>query len=104
MPIECPVRKPTIYRSLNCLEAIQDYLRRDNGELSSFWMSYVDIVETILLTLLCAIRECNWQLQFSAIQALILWCFAYHKLKYACYLPVYYAQMKNITTRYPDIF
>jgi len=35
----------------------QDNLRHGNGDLSSLWMSYVDIVEMILIVLLRAIRE-----------------------------------------------
>ena len=38
-----------------------DYLRNSNGKLCSFWMSYLDIVET-LLNLLRASREGNWEL------------------------------------------
>ena len=82
----------------------QDHYRHDNGGLSSFWMSYVDIVETILLALLRATREGNWQLHLSAIQVKISWCFAYDKVNYARYLPVYYAQLSNLQTRPPGVF
>jgi len=49
----------------------QDHIRHDNGDLSSFWMSYLDIVETILLALLGTIREDYWQLHLSVIQPFI---------------------------------
>jgi len=51
----------------------QDHLHHDNGDLSSFRMSYVDIVETILLALLRTIPEGNWSLHLPAIQSLIPW-------------------------------
>ena len=42
-----------------------DYLRNSNGKPSSFWMSYLDIVE-ILLNLLRASREEDWELHLTA--------------------------------------
>ena len=47
-----------------------DYLRNSNGKLSSFWMSYLDIVE-ILLNLLRASREGDWELHLTAIRKMI---------------------------------
>ena len=38
------------------------FLRHDNGPLSAFWMSYVDIVGQILLGLIRASREGDWLL------------------------------------------
>ena len=67
-------------------------------------MSYEDIVETVLLGLLCASREGNWPLHLSVIQAMIPWCFAYDKINYARYLPAYYAQMTNLPTQHPGVF
>ena len=56
-----------------------DFLRHDNGNLSAFWMSYVDIVGDILLGLLRASREGNWHLHLSAISKIIPWCFLYDR-------------------------
>lgn len=81
-----------------------DHLRRENGDLSTFWMTYVDIVENVLLALLRAAREGNWQLHLSAIEAMIPWCFAYDKVNYARYLPAYYEQMANLPNEHPAVF
>ena len=35
---------------------------------------------------------------------MIPWCFAYDKLNYARFLPVYYAEMINLETDHPDIY
>ena len=51
-----------------------------------------------------ASREGNWLLHLDAIKELIPWCFAYDKINYARYLPVYYAQMTGLSTNHPDIF
>ena len=72
-----------------------DLLRNDNGKLSSFWMSYVDMVE-IILGLLLSSREGDFQLHLASIRAMIPWCFSYDRLNYARYLPIYYAQMSNL--------
>lgn len=79
------------------------YLRYENGDLSAFWMSYIQVVEDVLLGLIRASREGNWQLHLHAVRQMIPWCFAYDKVNYARYLPVYYAQMMNLPTDHPDV-
>ena len=84
-------------------DAFKDHLRSSNGEQSKFWMSYVDIVSNILLVLIRASREGNWLLHLHAIRAMIPWCFAYDKVNYTRYLPVYLAEMINLQTDHPDV-
>ncbi len=81
-----------------------NHLRNSNGDLSSYWMSYVDMVGGALLGLLRASREGDWNLHMSAIYLMIPWCFAYDKVNYARYLPVYYANMANIAAEYPEVY
>ena len=71
------------------------HLRNGNGTLSTFWMSYIDIVE-VLFNMIRASRQAYWQLHLASIRTLIPWCFAYDRLNYARYLPAYYAEMKNL--------
>ena len=80
------------------------HLRSENGPLSCFWMSYIDIVGDILLGLIRASREGNWQLHLHAIRNMIPWCFAYDKINYARYLPVYHARMMNLPSEHPDVY
>ena len=68
-----------------------EYLRRDNGQMSAFWMSYIQIVGDVLLGLIRTSREGNRLLHLYAVRVMIPWCFAYDKINYARYLPVYYA-------------
>ena len=42
-----------------------EHLRHSNGELLTYWMSYIDIVENVLLGLLRAAREGNWDLHLE---------------------------------------
>ncbi len=73
-----------------------------NGSLSAFWISYVDMVETIL-GFIRAAREGNWLLHLSCVLKLIMWSFANDKLNYAWYLPIYYAQMTQLPQTHPHV-
>ena len=79
-----------------------DHLRH-NGELSAFWMSYIDFVENVVLGLLRASREGNWYYHLQSIRMMIPWCFAYDKVNYARYLTAYFAQMTNLEERKPEV-
>lgn len=72
-------------------------------DLSTFWMSYLDFMETIVLGLLCASREGNWYLYLYAIKSMIPWCFTYDKINYARYLTPYLAQMTNLSEKNPEV-
>ena len=77
-------------------------LRDKNGSFSAFWMSYIDMVE-IMLGLIRASREGDWNLHLASIRAMIPWCFAYDRLNYARYLPYYYAEMSQLPSNHPDV-
>lgn len=76
----------------------------NNGQLSAYWISNIDIVEIALLGLLCAAREGNWDLHLSAIRTLIPWCFAYDKVNYARYLSPYLAEMTSLPDKNPEVY
>ena len=65
-------------------------------------MSYVDMVET-LLHLIRASREGNWLLHLHAVRAALPWFFAYDRINYSRYLPIYYAQMTRLSEDHPDV-
>ena len=70
--------------------------------MSSFWMSYVDLV-SLLLNLIRASREGHWNLHLLAINELIPWCFVYDRTNYARYLPWYLLQMLNLPETHPEL-
>lgn len=80
-----------------------DHLRHNSGQLSGYWMSYIDMVEEVLFGLLRASREGNWDLHLGAIRAMIR-CFACDKVNYARYLSAYFAQMTNLPQTNPDVY
>ena len=79
-------------------------LRENNGQLSAFWMSSIDMVEHVMFGLLRASREGIWDLHLHAIRSMIPWCFAYDKLNYSRYLSPYYAQMSNLPETHPEVY
>ena len=81
------VSKTVVTNVLRLWNDLLNYLRHENGELSAFWMTYVDIIQDILLGLLRASHEGDWDLHLHAIRLMIPWCFAYDRLNYARYLP-----------------
>ncbi|KAJ8346686.1 hypothetical protein SKAU_G00280870 [Synaphobranchus kaupii] len=81
-----------------------EHLRHNNGELSAFWMSYIDMAEDVILGLLRASREGDWELHLHAIRTMIPWCFAYDKINYARYLSPYFAQMTNLPEKHPSVY
>ena len=62
------------------------HLHHNSGELAAFGMSYIDMVEDILIGLLRASCEGNWNLHLHAVRSMIPWCFAYEKVNYARYI------------------
>ena len=84
------------------LQQYMNTLRNDNGTMSAFWMSYIDLA-CLLLDFLRASRERNWNLHLSSVKELIPWCFAYGNTNYARYLPWYLIQMINLKTTHPEL-
>ena len=76
-----------------------EFLRGGNGNLSTFWLSYMDMVE-ILLGLIRASREGAWMLHLSSVRSMTPWCF---DLNYSRYLPYCYTHMSQLPTTHPDV-
>ncbi|CAH1248853.1 Hypp8457 [Branchiostoma lanceolatum] len=81
----------------------RDFLRNSKGKLARFWMSYIEMVE-IMLNLVGASREGDWELHLSAISQMIPWCFAYDHTNYARYLPAYLFDMSHLNETHPEAF
>lgn len=58
---------------------------------------------SILLAMIRATREGNWEMYKAAIRSVIPWCFSYDHLNYAKYLPIYLADMMNLEEQHPDV-
>ena len=80
---------PSLPEFITLYDKYLDYLRNNNGKLSNFWRSYIDLVD-ILLNMVRASREGNWELHLAAIEQMIPWCFAHDNINYARYLPAHW--------------
>ncbi len=98
------LNSPTVAKLMTIWGDFTEHLRHNNGDLSAYWMSYIDIVENVILGLLRSSREGNWSLHLYAIKSMIPWCFAYDKVNYARYLSAYFAEMTTLPTKNPDIY
>ena len=96
------MQDPSCCRILDLFTKYLDDLRFNSGQLASFWMSFVDIVE-VLLALIRASREGDWLLHLAAVQSIIPWCFAYDRQNYARYLSIYHAQMTRLSETHPMV-
>ena len=76
------------------------FLRGGIGNLSTFWLSYMDMTD-ILLGLMRASREGDWLLHMASVRAMIPWCVAYDRLNYVRFLPCYH--MSQLPTPHPDV-
>ena len=102
----CEIENQSFQHIFKLFDIYLVYLRQENGPLSAFWMSYVNMVE-VMLGLIRASREGDWVLHLASIRAMIPWCFAYDKLNYARYLPYYYAHMSWLAIHaidHPDVY
>ena len=69
--------------SLILWDMFLSYPRHDNRKLSTFWVSYVDMVGDILLGLIRTSGGGNWQLHLFAIWEMFPRYFTYDRLNYA---------------------
>ena len=76
--------------------------QRSNDATFAFWMSYLEMVENVLL-FIRATREGDWSLHLAAVRVLIPWMFAYDRTNYSRYLPVYWFEMSNLATTHPFV-
>lgn len=81
--------------SLKMFEAYVDHLSHENGDLSSFYISYVVMVDVPLMTIRATI-EGNWPLYLASMRKKIPCDFACDHQNYARYLSVYYNEMLGL--------
>jgi len=78
------------------------HLRNTNGPLSAFWMSYIDMTK-LLLHMIRASKEGNWELHLSCVRQMLPWCFSYDVINYARYMAAYYSDMTSLPDQHPEV-
>ena len=84
-------------------ESYAEYVSKGNHASKTFalWSSYVEMVQQLLL-FVRATRTTDWDLHLSAIRSSMLpWFFAYDRVNYAKYLPLYWLEMSCINDTHP---
>ena len=66
--LQCPV----LPQVMTMWREFLNHLCQNNSELSAFWMSYVDMVEGIVLGLLRASRKGDWDLHLHSIRMMMI--------------------------------
>ena len=88
---------------INSFSVFFDNVQAQRGTMSTFWMSYMTMVKTIL-DIIRASREGNLLLHLESVESIIPWCFAYNRTNYARYLPYYVQSMKELQTSKSEIW
>ena len=96
------LQNPAVVTILNRFTEFLDHLHQGHGQLASFWMSFVDMVES-LLGLIRASHEGEWKLHLLCIRSIIPWFFAYDKQNYVRCASVYYSQMTQLGSTHPKV-
>ena len=71
--------------------------------LQRFWMSFLDMMDTLLNTIY-AVRRGNWDLLLESIRDIIPFFFAYDHINYARYTTVMLADMLSLPDKFPDVY
>jgi hypothetical protein len=67
------------------------------------WNSYIEMVQ-LFLQFIRSTRQGDWHLHVACIREMIPWMFAYDRLNYAKYLPVYLADMLSLDSEHPEAY
>ena len=106
--LDSVLQNPHLALLFDLFQNYLSFLRSDAASLAQFWMSYIDMVET-LLHLIRSSREGSWLLHLYAIRAVLPLCFAYDRINYSTntcysrYLSFYYAEMARLSIDHPDV-
>lgn len=86
------------------LDKYENFISKSRAVNPTFdlWSSYLDMIAT-LLQFVRATRQGLWELHTSVLQSMLPWYFAYDHVNYARYLPVYIAEMANLSESHPSV-
>lgn len=77
-----------------------EYIESLTG-LQRFWSDYIETV-LLLLRFIRSAREGDWNLHIECLQEMLVWFWAYDRINYERYLPVYLLMMHNLEIDHPD--
>ena len=74
--------------------------RCEHDPVFSFWSSFIDMVELLLL-FIRGTRANDWDLHLSAVRSMLPWFFAYDRINYQRYLTSYWLEMSTLDCSHP---
>ena len=74
----------------------------DRGPMAKFWQSYLDLVG-LLLNVIRATREGNWEVHMSCPRKMLPWIFAMDHTNYSRYVPLYWWDMHQLHITHPEV-
>ena len=81
----------------------QGFCQQRHSPLFKFWSSYLSMVD-ILLPFVCSIREGNWVLHCVCLRQMHQYMFAYDRINYAWYMPIYWCEMTVLERTHPEAY
>ena len=72
------------------------------SDLQKFWLTFIDMVELLLNTML-SVRSGDWHLLMTCVKDIIPYTFAYDNINYARYLTVMFSEMLTQEDDFPEI-
>eukprot|EP00794_Sanderia_malayensis_P001474 gene1474-1632_t len=73
------------------------------GDLSRFWLSFLEMVELLLATIYST-RSGNWFLHIECLRNITPWAFAYDRQNYSRYMTAYIGEMLNLQESHPEAY
>ena len=68
-----------------------------------YWNRFIEDIAPVLRYLTKSFREADWDLHLSAVHRAIPLCFAFDRINYARWLPIYYEDCLSLPETFPDI-
>ena len=81
---------------INSFSVFFDNVQAQRGTMSTFWMSYMTMVKTLLDIIRASREGNNLLLHLESVESIIPWCFANNRTNYPRYLPYYVQSMKEL--------
>ena len=83
-------------------KAFNTFAAAQKSPLAQLWLSYIDMA-SLLLKLIRASREGDWDGHLAAVRKLLPWMFAYDHVNYSRYMSLYWCEMHQLETARPDV-
>ena len=102
----CEKRKPCMTQYTIFERSFKEYrmIGCKYSECFSYWNKLIYELASILNDLTKSFQEADWNLHLSALQRAIPLCFAFDRVNYKLWLPLYYQDCLQLSQNFPGIY